>query len=185
MISVKKLLKKCNIIFLGVSLLALSNTILPSIAEAKISIGLVDMQKVLLTVDESKGVRKQLEDDLKKKQDSLKKDENKFKDLQEKFEKQRLVMNESAKVEKEKELRDLYVTLQEKTMKFQQDLQDLERNLKRPIIDKIRGVVEGVSKTASVDVTFETGTTPLVYAENKKDITEDVISAYNKQFPSK
>ncbi|MBF0312987.1 MAG: OmpH family outer membrane protein [Oligoflexia bacterium] len=154
-------------------------------AEAKIVVGLVDMQKVLLSIDEGKGVRKQLEDDLKKKQDSLKKDENKFKDLQDKFEKQRSVLNESKRTEKEKELRDLYVELQEKTMKFQQDLQDLERTLKKPLIDKIKSVVETVSKTSSVDLTFEVGTTPLVYAETKKDITEDVISAYNKQYPSK
>lgn len=156
-----------------------------SAANAKTVVGLVDMQKVLLSIDEGKSVRKQLEDDLKKKQDLLKKDENKFKDEQEKFDKQRLVMNEKAKVEKEQKLRELYVSIQEKTMKYQQELQEMERNLKKPLIDKIKTVVENISKSNGIDLTFEVGTTPLVYAENKKDITDEVISAYNKQNPSK
>ncbi|MBF0297761.1 MAG: OmpH family outer membrane protein [Oligoflexia bacterium] len=165
--------------------LAISFSTLSYAEASKITVGLVDVQKVLLAIDEGKTIRKRLEEDFKKKQDLLKKDEGKFKELQDKFEKQRLVLNESAKLGKEKELRDLYVGIQEKTMKYQQELQELERDLKRPLIDKIKTVVESISKNSNVDMTFEIGTTPLVYAENKKDLTEEVISSYNKQYPVK
>ncbi|MBF0362298.1 MAG: OmpH family outer membrane protein [Oligoflexia bacterium] len=184
----KKIMKKfilTNVIFtLSLTFLATSSS--SSYADSsKITVGLVDVQKVLLAIDEGKNIRKKLEDDFKKKQDQLKKDENKFKEMQEKFEKQRLVLNEKSKLDKEKELRDLYVSIQEKTMKYQQELQELERELKRPLIDKIKTIVETISKSSNVDMTFEIGTTPLVYAENKKDLTEDVISSYNKQYPIK
>jgi outer membrane protein len=152
---------------------------------AKITVGLVDFQKVLLSVDEGKSVRTKLEDFYKQKQNVLKKEEDKFKDLQQKFEKQKTVLNESARQGKEKELRDLYMTIQEQTMNYQKELQEMENTLKKPIIEKIKAISEQVSKTSNVDMSFESGSTPIIYAQEQKELTEEVVQAYNKKYPSK
>jgi outer membrane protein len=156
-----------------------------SAAYGKVVVGMVDFQKVLLSVEEGKAVRTKLEDFFKQKQNLLKKEEDKFKDLQQKFEKQKSVMNEAAKTAKDKELRELYISIQEQTMGYQKELQEMENNLKKPIIDKIKSVSEQVSKSSGVNLTFEAASTPLIYAEEQKELTEEVISAYNKKFPKK
>lgn len=151
----------------------------------KVLVGMVDIQKVLLAIDEGKSIRSKLEDFYKQKQTVLKKEEEKFKDLQQKYEKQKSVLNDSARQGKEKELRDLYVSIQDQTMTYQRELQEMENTLKKPLIDKIRGIVETVSKKTEADMTFESGSAALVYAQQTKDITEEVISAYNQKYPSK
>ena len=42
-----------------------------------------------------------------------------------------------------------------------------------------------VSKSKAVALTFELSAAPIVYAESKIDITEDVIKAYDKKYPGK
>jgi outer membrane protein len=152
---------------------------------AKVLVGTVDIQKVLLSIEEGKSLRNKLEDNFKQKQDMLKKEEDKFKDLQQKLEKQKAVLNESSRATKEKELRELYVSIQEKSMSFQKDLQEMEANFKRPVIEKIKIVVDEVSKKSGVDMTFDVGASPLVYVESEKDLTEDVIGLYNQKYPLK
>jgi outer membrane protein len=66
-------------------------------------------------------------------------------------------------------------------MEFQRDMQKMESDMKRPIIDKLRPVIEEVSKAASVDMTFELGSAPIIYAQNRKDLTEEVVKAYDKK----
>ena len=67
-------------------------------------IGKVDIQKVLLSVAQGKKVRDQLKSEFEKKKKILDKEQEKIKKMQEDFQKQSLVMSDSAKVEKEKEL---------------------------------------------------------------------------------
>jgi len=43
-------------------------------------------------------------------------------------------------------------------------------------------VIDEVSKSASVDMTYESSTAPIVYAKDEKDLTDDVVKAYDKKF---
>ena len=147
-------------------------------------VGMVDLQKILLSVDEAKIVRMQLEDNYRGKQETLSKDEADLKKKQEDFEKQKAVLNGKARDDKERELKELYFSMQNKTMQFQRELQELEQKLKEPLIDKIRNVIVKVSKDKGLEQTFRMGPdSPLIYAKSEKDITEDVINAYNKSHP--
>ena len=53
--------------------------------------------------------------------------------------------------------------------------------MKKPILDRVRAVINSVSKQKNVDVTFEASTAPVVYAKNEIDITEEVIKSYDKK----
>jgi outer membrane protein len=159
-------------------------TLVFSLNSFSMVIGKVDIQRVLLSVAQGKKVRDQLKAEFEKKKKVLDKEQQKIKKMQEDFQKQSLVMSDSAKVEKEKELQEAVMKLQQKSLGFQKEIQEMENKMKGPIIDRVREIVTSISKKTKVDVTFEASTAPVVYAKNEKDITDDVIKAYDKKFPN-
>jgi len=146
-------------------------------------VGKVDIQKVLLSVSQGKKVREKLKKSFDKKQSILKKEEESIRKMQEDYKKQSLVMNDKAKANKEKGIQQKIMALQQKSMGFQKEIQQMEEKLKKPILERVREVIDEVSKKANVDMTFEASTAPVVYAKNKKDLTDEVIKLYNSKHP--
>ena len=149
---------------------------------AAMVIGRVDVQKVLLTTKEGQKVRDQLKKVFDEKQKILKEDEDKIKKMQEDYKKQSLVMNDSAKQKKEEDINKEIMKIQEKSSGFQKEIQEQENKFKKPILDKVRTIVEDVSKTAGVDVTFESSTAPIIYAKDDRDLTDEVVKQYDKKY---
>jgi len=148
-------------------------------AETKIAV--VNIQKVITSIKEGKSVMKQLEKAFKKKQKELKAEEGVIKKLQKDYQKQSLVLSDKAKLKKETEIRSKIQALQKKTMDYQKGIQNQEAQLKKPILEKLKPVIDSVSKSEKVAMTFEVTASPLVYAESKIDITDAVIKAYDKK----
>ncbi len=167
-------------LILGLMLLTFS---FPSFSS--VLIGLVDIQKIITTIKEGKNVQKSLEKSFNEKKAVLKKDEEKIKKAQEDYKKQSMVLAEAARATKERELQEMMMKLQNKTMEFQREIQKMEQDMKKPILDKLRPIIDEVSKESKVAMTFELSAAPIVYAESKKDLTEDVIKAYDKKHPGK
>ena len=145
-------------------------------------VGKVDIQNVLVSVKEGKKVRDQLKDEFEKKRKILDSEQDKIKKMQQDFSKQSLVMNDKAKLGKEKEIQQKIIELQQKSLGFQKEIQEMEGKMKAPILERIKGIVDQVSKKANVDVTFEMSTAPVIYAKSEKDLTTDVIKEYDKKF---
>lgn len=152
---------------------------------ASVLIGLVDIQRVITTIKEGTNVQKSLEKSFNDKKVLLKKDEDKIKKAQEDFKKQSMVLADAARMNKERELQEMMMKLQSKTMEYQKEIQKLEQDLKKPILDKLRPLIDEVSKSNKVAMTFELSAAPIVYAESKVDISEEVIKAYDKKYPGK
>ncbi len=148
-------------------------------------VGLVDIQKVITSIKEGKGVQKTLEKSFNDKKAILKKDEDKIKKAQEDYKKQSMVLAEAARLNKERELQEMMMGLQNKTMEYQREIQKMEAELKKPLLERLRPIIDEVSKANAVAMTFELSAAPIVYAEAKKDLTEDVIKAYDKKHPGK
>lgn len=154
-------------------------------ARAEVMMGTVDIQKILLTVAEGKKVRKQLETFFNDKKKVLKDEEGKIKKAQDDFTKQEKIMNDTAKRTKEEEIRTMIFNLQNKTAEYQNEIQNKEGELKKPILDRLKDIISDVSKKSAVNFTVEVSASPVVYAEATKDLTDDVIKAYDAKFPSK
>lgn len=152
-------------------------------AMADFVVGKVDIQKVLITVKQGQDVREKLKKNFDGKQEIIKKEEDGIRKLQEDYQKQALVMSEKGKVEKEKEIQEKIMALQQKTMGYQKEIQTMEQTLKKPILERLRVVINDVSKKEAVDVTFEASTAPVVYAKVEKDLTDTIIEEYNKRHP--
>ncbi len=148
-------------------------------------VGLVDIQKIITSIKEGKTVQSSLEKSFNDKKSLLKKDEEKIKKAQEDFKKQSMVLAEQARMTKEREMQEMMMKLQNKTMEYQREIQKMEQDLKKPILEKLRPIIDEVSKANAVDMTFELSAAPIVYAQSKKDLTEEVIKAYDKKYPGK
>jgi len=154
----------------------------PIVSEAKIVVGRVNIQKVLVTIKQGKKLRKQLKSVFDKKQKILRKEEDKIRKAQEKFQKQSTVLNGNAKLKKQQEIQKMIMDLQKKSQEFQADIQKRENEAKGPILDRLKTIIEQVSKDASVDLTFEASGASVVYAKDKVELTDKVIKAYDKKF---
>ncbi len=154
-----------------------------TVSSANVLVGLVDIQKIMTNIEQGKDVQKQLEKSFNDKKAILKKDEEKIKKAQEDYKKQSMVLAESARATKEREIQELMMKLQNKTMEYQREIQKMEQDLKKPILEKLRPLIDDVSKSNGVSMTFELSAAPIVYAENKKDLSDEVIKAYDKKHP--
>jgi len=154
-------------------------------AHSAVLVGLVDIQKIITTIKEGKTVQKTLEKAFTEKKSVLKKDEEKIKKSQDDYKKQSMVLAEQARMTKEREIQESMMKLQSKTMEFQKEIQKMEQDMKKPILEKLRPIIDEVSKASAVAMTFELSAAPIIYAEAKKDLTEEVIKAYDKKYPGK
>lgn len=153
-----------------------------STAQAEIIIGQVNMQKIVTSINQGKNVRDSIKKQFDKMQAEIKGEESKIKTLQEKFQKQAAVMSEKAKQTKGQELQRQIMGLQQKTMAYQKQIQQLEQEKMSPILKRLKEIIDSVSKNEKVDLTIEGGAAPIIYAKKTKDISDKVISAYNKKF---
>lgn len=161
----------------------MASMLVSTAALAKISVGKVDVQKVLITVNQGQSVRDQLKKSFDEKQKILKDEEDKIRKLQDDYQKKAAVLNDKEKSKKEKEIQEKIIAIQQKTASYQKDIQDMEQKLKTPILEKVKAIVDDVAKNSEVDMVYESATAPILYAKEEKDLTDDVIKAYNKKFP--
>ncbi len=163
------------------ALVALMVLAISSPVFADVVVGKVDVQKVLVTVNQGVAVRDQLKKSFEDKQKVLKKDEDAIKKLQEDYQKKAAVINDTEKAKKEREIQEKIIAIQQKTATFQKEIQDMEQNLKTPILERVKNIVDDVAKASGVDFVYEAATAPILYAKSEKDLTDEVIKAYNKK----
>jgi outer membrane protein len=165
------------------ALIAAMALVMTTSAFSAVTVGKVDVQKVLITVNQGVAVRDQLKKSFDEKQSTLKKEEEAIKKLQDDYTKKASVINDKEKAKKEREIQEKIIAIQQKTASYQKEIQELEQKLKTPILERVKSVVDEVSKSADVDLVYEAATAPILFAKSEKDLTDDVVKAYNKKFP--
>lgn len=148
---------------------------------AKFVVGKVDIQRILLSVNEGKRVRDQLKKKFEQKQKVLKTEESAIRKEQESFEKRKNLLSDQKKEEGGRGIQEKILKLQQKSVQYQKEMQGMENKLKKPILEKLKDIIDQVSKKEGVDITFEVSTAPVVYAKESKDLTNEVIKQYDKK----
>ncbi|MBL7664894.1 MAG: OmpH family outer membrane protein [Bacteriovoracaceae bacterium] len=150
-----------------------------SVNAQAVVIGLVDMQKIFSTIKDGKSVLATLEKSYNEKKKKLKAEEDKIMKLKEEMQKQSMVLSDAAKAKKEQEMQKLIMELQQKTVEYQKEINGQEQDLKKPVLDKLKVVVDEVSVKQNVDLTVELKSSPMIYVKEKKDLTDEIIKAYD------
>ena len=152
-------------------------------ALAEVKVGLVNIKKIMATIKQGKAVDATLQKSFNAKQGEIKKEEEAIRKLQEKFQKQNAVLSDAAKAKKGQEIAGKIEAVRKKMRQFQEEIQKQEAQLKKPILDKLKPIIDEVSKKEGVTLTFEISQSPVVYAQNQVQLTEKVIKAYDKKNP--
>jgi outer membrane protein len=149
----------------------------PAFAEVKI--GYVDMQKAIQETAAGKKAKKELEDEFNKKKKDLEKKEADIKKMHEDFEKRSMAMNEDARMKKQNEIRGEMGKYQENAAKAQMEIQKKERDLTKPIVDKLRSILDDIAKKEDFTVILEKSENSVLWAKKDIDLTERLIKAYD------
>ena len=137
-------------------------------------VGYVDLQRTLNETKVGRAARERLEGEKKKRQKEVDDKQEALKKDAEELEKQRVVLKAEVLKQREKELQDRYVTLQNTFMQFQQDLQKQEAQLTRDIFGKAQKIIESIAKRDAFTMILEKSESAVLYAEPATDITAEV-----------
>ena len=160
-------------------MVALTSFALSARAAEDVKIGFVDMQKAIQEVGAGKKAKKELEEEFNKKKKELEKKEADIKKMGEDFEKRSMAMNEDARMKKQTEIRQEMAKYQETAAKAQMEIQKKERDLTKPIVDKLRSMMEEIAKKEDFTVILEKSENSVMWAKKDIDLTDRLIKAYD------
>ncbi len=163
----------------GAALLALSLVSSSSYAEAKY--GVIDMQAVILNVEEGKQARANLEKEIKDKEKDLTKKKEELDKMNEEWQKQKDLLSEQAKANKQKEFQEKFMALRNEEMKFQGDIKGKEAQATQKIAGTVSKIVSDIGKQKGLEMVFEMNSAGLVYLKDPVDLTKETIAAFEEQ----
>lgn len=144
-------------------------------------VAFVDLQNALQSVDAGKKAKSQLEKEMNQKKQTLEKTQAALQKETEEFDKKAAIMNEAARAKKQAELQKKIAEFQKSYGESQMELQKRERELTKPIIDELRSIVEGIGKGQGFHLILEKNEGAVLYAQDGKDLTKEVIDAFNSR----
>lgn len=163
---------------LGLAMVSLVEPAFAKAAEQRI--GTVDMQRALQTVESGKKAKAALEKEFNAKKKDLQTEEANLKKLTEEFRKQAVVMNDETRAKRQAEIQERIMKFQEATQRSQAEINQKERELTEPILNRLRTVISTVAKDKGYQMILEKNENTVLFSEEKDDLTETVITAFNK-----
>ncbi len=152
-----------------------------SSANAQAKYAVVDMQNVILNVEEGKSARASLEKEIKDKQKDLGKRKEELDKMNEEWTKQAPLLNEQARMGKQKEFQEKFMSLRNDEMAFQEEIKKKEGQATQKIAIAVTKIVNDLAKSKGFDMVFETSSAGLVYLKDPVDLTKDVIKEFEAQ----
>ena len=150
---------------------------------AELKIGYIDSNVIMKSFDEVQ----QVQVDLEKEQRRLENEMNdlmiRLDSLNQDYDRQRLLMSENRRQEKENELRNLEKNIQEFQMdKFGPEgaIYQKQNLLLKPVLKKIDIAIKNVGSEQSYDFILDVMSGALLYALDSHNLTEDVLEELSK-----
>ncbi|MCS6999359.1 MAG: OmpH family outer membrane protein [Bacteroidota bacterium] len=146
--------------------------------ESTLRIAVADLEKIAKELPEAVAADRELTELRKRYLDTLQMMETRFKERFEQYQKSKAMMTADAQRKEEDELRALqqqYALYQEEKFGLQGELARRRDSLLSPILKKVQEAVAAVAKEERYNFVFDRGSSFLLYAEDKADITYKVL----------
>ncbi len=144
-----------------------------------VKIGLVDLQRVLLESKKGKDALAKLKADRDAKQRDLDAQEKKVRQTETDFEKQRSVLSEDARREKEKVMQKARRDLARIVDDLNREFGERERDLRERLVREITTVVREYGKKNGYVLILEVRAAGVMHSSEGADISKEVIAAYD------
>lgn len=101
--------------------------------------------------------------------------------LEQAYQRQETMLSDAAKQRKQQEIQQKRQQLQQRTQQLEQQASQRQQELLKPILDKVRGVIEEIRKEHGYTMVFDAAGSGLLAADPKLDITDVVIQRLKAQ----
>lgn len=151
----------------------------------KLKIGYVHSNKILSSYKDALDVQKKIDELDRQYQEEGRQMQETLRKLQDQYESQSLLLSEAKKKEKEAEIQNLILKIQQ----FQQEkynpqtgeIYKKQAELMQPVLDKINAVIKKISEAEGFDLVLDTAAGNILYVSNQViDLTDKILSELNK-----
>ena len=161
----------------------IGSLILSTFVFANVKIGYIDSNEIMTKFEEVRQVQVSLEKEQRKLQAEMENLIQQLDSLKQEYDRQRLLMSDSRRQEKEQEL----VRSEQKIQKFQMDkfgpegeIYRKQNQLLKPVLAKVDEAIQAVGKRQQYDYIMDAVGGAIVYALDSNNLTEDVIEELRK-----
>jgi len=169
-------MKRFVVLLLALSFLAA----VPAVA-ADVKLGYVDLQKALNLSEAGKAAKEKIQKKVKDHESAIDARQKELKKLKDELEKQALLLSEEARGGKERDYQQKLKEFQRYTKDIQDELQQQDADYTRQILEDLFKVIKGIGEKEGYTMILEQSESSLLYADDKIDLTDKVIKAYDAQ----
>jgi len=153
--------------------------VLSQAAQPEFRVAYVDLEKALRQTKAGSEAQEDYEKELKVAQEELDDKKSEFERKKERFVKQADSLSESAKLERQEELRELERDLKRTFTDSQEKLRRTNLKLVGGLMKTMREVVKEVGEREGFTLVLEKGSQTVLYADSSIDITPKVVAAFD------
>ena len=157
--------------------------VLLSFVLAEVKIGYVDSNEIMSNFEEVRQVQVNLEKEQRRLEGNLNNLVNRLDSLKHDYERQRLLMSEARRNEKENEI----INMEKSVQKFQLDkfgpegeIYKKQNQLLKPVLGKIDAAIQQVGRDRGYDYILDAMSGALLYALDSHNLTEAVMDELSK-----
>ena len=165
-------------LFLAVSWLAT-----PCLAADVAKIGVVDIQKVLMTSSAGKLAKAQINKKAREMENNLTVKKEEIEKLKETLEREALVMDKETRGERERDIRIKINDIKSLKNKYENDLKKIEANVVKRIQADVRVIIQELGKKGGYLLIIFNNV--VLYSPTSIDVTDELIQAYNNVLAEK
>jgi len=169
-----RLVNKISILIIG---------LLPALIWAEMKVGYIDSNRIMQEYSEVTAVQAELEKEQRALEAEYNRIVNRMDSLRTDFDKKSLLYSADRRDEKQKEIGNLEVQIQEFQMeKFGPggEIYKTESKLLSPVLKKIDAAIKVVGAERGYDYILDANSGVIVYALNTHDLTDEVLEELNK-----
>ena len=136
-------------------------------------IGVVDLQKIMQTSTQMKGIQEKLEKEFKPRRDKLVVMEDGLKKDMEKFKRDTAIMSQTQRKDLEKQIVGTQQQFEREGQQYQQELSTAHNEAMEAFYNKIRAAIAKVAVSEKYDLVFQKDAAP--FSVEKLDVTAKVM----------
>ena len=156
-------------------------------APASTKVGVINIQAAIAGTAEGKQAAAELQSQFSPRTTDLQNMQKQIQDISARVQNGQTTLSDEEKVRLQRQYEQLSRAFQRKQQEFQDDTNDAQQDVVNRIGRKMIDVIDKYSKENNYSVILDESSqqTPVIYAANQIDVTQDIIRLYDQSYPVK
>lgn len=152
-----------------------------------VKVGVINIQAAIASTAEGKQAAAELQSQFAPRTAELQNLQKQGQDINSRLQNGQTTLSDEEKARLQRQYDTLNRTFQRKQQEFQEDTTDAQQDVVNRIGRKMIDVLDKYSKENGYSVILDTSSqqTPVIYAANQIDVTQDIIRLYDQSYPVK